>query len=769
MTLLGVIFTGGGALLLSLGGSFYYLVAGLWLLAVAVLVWQRRPASAWVYAALTVFTIVWGIAEAGLSLWALLPRIFGPALLGLWFAVPAIRRRAGYSAVAAWAGPALLLLVVGILAAAQIVSGPRIGPAVPIALAPDAPGGTEWRNYGNDSAASRYVPVAQIDRGNVGKLQLAWSYRTGDAPPANANTPKGITFETTPLKIDDALYLCTGHSQVISLDADTGKPLWRYDPRINRKGLIAYTCRGLGYYHGTGAGLCADRLLLGTLDNRLIALDRRTGRPCRDFGNGGTVDLTTGILPANPGMYSRTSPPFVVRNTVIVGSLVFDNQSTSDPSGVARAYDVTTGKLLWAWDVLHPTASAPLAPGGAYPRDSANAWAPFVADETLGLVYVPTGNTPPDFFGGVRTPEQDRYPSSIVALDIATGNVRWSFQTVHHDVWDYDIASQPTLLDFPMPGGPVPAMLAPTKRGVIFVLDRRTGRPLTGVVERPVPQRPVKGERLSPTQPYQVGFPSLSGEDLTEAKMWGATPIDQMWCRIRYRQSRYEGQFTPPSLQGTLVYPSASGVINWGGVALDARNQIMVVNTNMIITRSQLVPRADADALGVVPYGDPPMPGRKPAAASIRVFAQKGTPYGLTLDQFLSPLNFPCNQPPWGELVGIDLRSRKIVWHHPLGTSRDNAPLGVPFPVGVFSQGGPIVTGGGLVFIGATLDNYLRAFDIANGRELWRARLPAGGQATPMTYKSFRTGRQYVVIAAGGHSTLETRTGDYVLAYALPK
>ncbi len=762
---LGLILVVGGGYLATIGGSPYYVASGLWLCLTAMLTWQRRSIAAWAYALFIACTILWALYEAGLFFWALLPRIAGPALLGLAFSLPAVRRSLALSWRAAAAGPLLVMASVVILAFGYIVHDFRPGPAAMLAASQDVKGGTEWRAYGGGDSGTHFTPVSQINRGNVGKLKLAWTFRTGDLPEPG----RGMTFQATPLKIGDGLYFCTGHNLVFGVDADTGRQLWRYDPRINRQGLVAFTCRGLGYHAGNGSGLCADRLFLSTADNQLVALDRRTGVPCPGFGLKGVVDLTNGILPALPGYYSHTSPPSVIGSVVVVGSLIFDNQSNDEPSGVVRGYDVESGRLVWAWDVLQPKAVKPLAPGEVYPRNTANAWAPFSSDPALGLIYVPTGNTPPDMFGGKRSPAQDRYPSSIVALDAATGNVRWSFQTTHHDVWDYDIPAQVVLTDFPTPQGSVPALIAPTKRGETFILDRRTGKPLVDVRERPVPQHGVPGERLSPTQPFMIGFPSFAGDRLNEASMWGISPIDQMWCRILYRRSRYEGQFTPPSTEGTLIYPAASGAISWGGVAVDPKNRIMLVNTNRLVTRAILVPRVEVDALGVVPYGEET---KKTSAAasehSLTVFAQKGTPYGVRLIQFLSPLHFPCNQPPWGELAAVDLKTRKILWHRPLGTSRDNAPFGLPFPVGVFQQGGAVVTGGGLAFIAGTLDNYIRAFDLADGREMWRARLPAGGQATPMSYQSFRTGRQYVVLAAGGHPLLETKPGDYLLAYALP-
>ncbi len=578
----------------------------------------------------------------------------------------------------------------------------------------------------------------------------------------------------TPLKIDDALYLCTSQNTAISIDADTGKEIWRYDPKIDPTGLNHRVCRGLSYAATGGEGLCARRLLMGTIDDRLIAMDLTTGRPCPGFGNGGTVDLKEGLGPFPPAYHYVTSPPAIVRNVAVIGAFVYDNQSTDEPSGVIRAYDVTSGKLVWAWDVVHPDPVPPLKPGEVYARDTPNSWTVNSADEKLGLVYIATGGAPPDFYGGDRAKDQDKYGSSIVALDAATGKLRWAFQTTHHDVWDYDVGSQPVLIDFDTPQGRVPAVLAPTKRGEIFVLDRRTGKPLTQVVERKVPTYdPPPGEQLSPTQPFSTGFPSFAPKDLIEAAMWGATPIDQMLCRIAFRSRRYDGQYTPGSTGGAIHYPGSVGVLDWGSVAVDPGRGIAIVNASYMPYADKLVPRATANAEGIVPANTPP--GKVtthpyvPPNAHAWTSAQAGTPFAVETAPFLSPLGFPCHQPPWGVIAAIDLKTHQILWKQPFGTSRGHAPLNLALPVGIFNQGGSVTTAGGVTFIAAAIDGYIRAYETTTGRELWKADLPAGGQANPMSYVSRKTGRQYVVIAAGGHAELATGGGDAVVAFfALP-
>jgi quinoprotein glucose dehydrogenase/quinate dehydrogenase (quinone) len=735
---------------------------------------MRLRAAAWLYAATTLCTVIWAVAEAGLDAWALLPRTVPLATLGLWFALPGVRRALVLgmgpafmrSKIEAWLGPVLFAAALALFAAAY--SHGRFVPVTAHRAASTAhiERDTQWPAFGNTISGDRFSPADSITPANVGQLELAWSYRTGDKPLPTDPPWTGQTFQSTPINVGDTLYVCTPHNVVIALDADTGKERWRYDPDVNTHGVPHLACRGVAYVAGTGSGAaCDERLLMGTVDDRLVAIDRATGQPCADFGANGMVDLAEGLGLTPPGYHYVTSPPTIVAGVAVVGSFVLDNQSNDEAPGVVRAYDVRSGELRWAWDVISPTGRATLAPGETYPRNTPNAWSVFSADPDLGLVYLPTGNTPPDFYGALRRPEQNRYSSSIVALDVQTGDVRWSFQTVHVDVWDFDIGSQPVLTGFKTDLGDVPALIAPTKRGEIFVLDRRNGRPLAEVVEKPVPQNPPEGERLSPTQPYSIGMPSFAPHDLTEARMWGTTPLDQLWCRIRFRSHRYEGPFTPLSTGGSFVYPSSFGAIDWGSVSIDPERRLMIVNSTALPYIDTLIPRERAIAEKIVEYD--PSSKETPALLSAR-FAQAGTPFAVETLPFLSPLGVPCHQPPWGELSAVDLDTRKIVWRRPLGTTRDHAPLGIPFPMGVFNIGGSVTTRGGVAFIGATIDAYLRAFDVETGRELWKARLPAGGQSNPMSYVSPRTERQYVVIAAGGHTSMLTRKGDYVLAYALP-
>jgi len=772
---LGVPLIWGGIRLVGLGGSPYYVIAGLLLAVTAILILRRHACALWLYAVILLGTIIWALAEVGLNCWALMPRLAGPAVLGLWFAIPAVWRglpRGPKIRGDALVLPALFVLAFGLMIGSYV--GKRFEPLADgrttTAVAGDP---TQWPNYANDVGGSHFTVANQITPANASQLEQAWVYHTGERIIPGGPPLVALNFEVTPLKIDDALYLCTSQNTAISIDADTGKEIWRYDPKLNPAGLNHRVCRGLSYALTGGEGICARRLLMGTNDDRLIALDLATGRPCPGFGKDGTVDMKEGLGPFPPAYHYVTSPPVIVHGVAVVGGFVFDNQSTDEPSGVIRAYDVTSGKLVWAWDGVHETAVPPLKPGEVFARGTPNSWTVNSADEKLGLVYIATGGAPPDFYGAMRKPGWDKYGSSIVALDAATGNLRWAFQTTHNDVWDYDVGSQPVLVEFNTPQGPVPGLLAPTKRGEIFVLDRRTGKPLTQVVERKVPTNdPPPGERLSPTQPYSIGFPSFAPKDLTEAAMWGATPIDQMLCRIAFRSRRYDGQYTPGSTGGAIHHPGSVGVLDWGSVAIDPGRGIAIANASYMPYADKLVPRATADAQGIVPANTPAKPTNTPYVPPnphAWTSAQAGTPFAVETAPFLSPLGFPCHQPPWGVIAAIDLKTRQILWQQPFGTSRGHAPLNLALPVGIFNQGGAVTTAGGVTFTGAAVDGYIRAYDTATGRELWKAALPHGGQANPMSYVSRKTGRQYVVIAAGGHAELATGGGDAVIAFALPQ
>ncbi|PWC28527.1 glucose/quinate/shikimate family membrane-bound PQQ-dependent dehydrogenase [Teichococcus aestuarii] len=810
LALLGLAALGGGLWLIVLGGSWYYSLAGAAMLGTAWLLWRRRPAALLLYALLTLATLVWAVWEAGLDWWPLAARgdvifVLGALLLTPWvtraLGEPGEARRVSALRGSGLALSVVLVLALGVAGAALFNDPHRIEGRLPEAratLPPEArtiPEG-EWHAYGRTGMGQRYSPLDQITPQNVDRLEVAWQYRTGDIP-GQPGDPVETTFQVTPLKVGGRLYLCTPHQNVIALDADTGQEIWRYEPKI-RDGLALQhlTCRGLSYHDpaaypagaaaatapegarpamentaatsvsvpaategARGVDNCARKLFMPTADGRLIALDPETGGVCTSFGEGGQINLWANMPNPNPGGYYSTSPVVVTRNLVIVGGTVLDNVSTREPSGVIRAFDVNSGGLVWNWDSGNPEQTEPLPAGQTYTPNSPNSWSISSVDEALGLVYVPMGNQPPDQWGANRDEDSARYSSAVVALELATGRVRWVFQTVHHDLWDYDVPSQPSLLDLTVNGRRVPALVQPTKQGELYVLNRETGEPVLPVTEQPVPQGAVEGDRTAPTQP--VSRLSYDPPPLTGADMWGATLFDQLACRIQLRRLRYEGRYTPPSLQGSLVYPGNFGVFNWGSVAVDPARQVAFTTPAYLAFISRLVPRHDDTTLYVQGSNRPD--GSLPALNE-----NFGAPYAVQLYPFTSALGLPCQAPPWGYVAGADLTTGEIVWKHRNGTTRDAAPVPLPFRMGVPNLGGPMVTAGGVAFLSGTIDYYVRAYDVTDGRQLWESRLPAGGQATPMTYRG-RDGRQYLLVVAGGHGSLGTKTGDHVIAYALPR
>lgn len=749
----------GGVWLIALGGSWYYLIAGIGFAATALLLLRARPGARLTYALVMLGTLAWALWEVGLDWWPLGTRGGLVVLLGLWLLTPwATRTPAGWRIGRATLATAVLLSL-GVAGAAMLRDpydkpGRLPGMAVTAEPAPgDVPPG-EWHHYGRTLHGQRYSPLSQITPENVGRLQVAWTYRTGDRRRPDDVTE--TTYQVTPLKVGDLLYLCTPHNFAIAIDAATGKERWRFDPQVPQdKSRQHQTCRGLSYRPDPGGGQpCGGRVFLPTSDARLIALDARDGTVCPGFGQNGTVNLWANMPNQRSGFYYSTSPPVVARGLVIIGGAVNDNYAMAAPSGVIRAYDAGSGELVWAWDSGNPDRTAPLGPDERYTANSPNSWSVSSADEQLGLIYVPLGNRTPDQLGMGRSPAVERFSSSVVALELETGRVRWVRQTVHHDLWDMDVPAQPALLDLTTPNGTVPALVAPTKQGDVYVLDRRTGEPVLPVREVPAPGGAIPEDFTAPTQP--VSGLTFMPEPLQESDMWGATLLDQLACRIRFRSLRYEGRYTPPLLQGTLVYPGNFGVFNWGSVAVDPVHQVMFAMPTYLAFTARLIPSAEIGPDAAVNTGE----------AGLNI--NEGGPYGVIMKPFVSPLGLPCQAPPWGYVAGADLRTGEIAWRHRNGTIRDAGPIPLPpVELGVPGIGGPIVTGGGVAFLGASIDDYLRAYDVSTGRQLWKHRLPAGGQSTPMTYSV--GDRQFVVHVAGGHGSIGTTPGDYVIAYALPE
>jgi quinoprotein glucose dehydrogenase len=620
---------------------------------------------------------------------------------------------------------------------------------------PDAPP-AGWSHWGADAAGTRYSPLDEITPENVARLERAWTFRTGDWDPSRV---RATSFQATPVLHEDALYFCSAFNRVFALDAESGALRWVFDPELAR-GDHGLVCRGVTLWRDPRAepgAACAVRVFTATQDARLFALDAASGTPCADFGAGGAVDLARGLGEVLPGDVRVTSPPTVIGDVVASGTLISDNRRIDIPGGVIRGWDARTGALRWAFDPA-PPASPPLPAGEdgepRYARGTPNAWSVFAADPERDLLFVPTGNPSNDFYRGGRG-AIDHYGSSLIALRGATGERAWHFQTVHHDLWDYDVASQPTLLELEHGGTRVPAVVQPTKVGHVFVLERETGTPLFPVEERPVPQSDLPDEQTAATQPFPTFPPPLHPHGLRAADLFGFTPFDRGDCAAQLAALRNEGAFTPPSLRGSLQYPSVAGGANWGSAAWDPERALLVLTQTRLAMVEQLVPREQMPAFEVDRRGRWSAP-------------MAGTPYALVQGVFLSRFGVPCTRPPWSELLAIDFARREIAWRVPLGTTRGQAPWPFWLRWGAPGMGGPIATRGGLVFIGAAMDGYLRAFDAASGAELWRDHLPAGGQATPMTYRTRRGGRQLVVIAAGGHTEIPGERGDYVIAYALP-
>lgn len=761
LALIGLCIGAGGIWLVVLGGSWYYLFVGLAFLVTAWLLYRRRSSALWLYAAIVVGTLIWAVWEAGFDWWSLAPRGGVIVLLALWLLTPWVRKRlAGPDGRAVLIFSILAALGVAIYSmsidARDLAGNLPTEPITPTAnLGGDAPAG-EWHYYGRTQYGQRYSPLDQITTANVANLKPAWTYRTGDIRGPDDVTE--TTYQVTPLKVGDTLYICTPHNFAIAIYAATGKEKWRFDPKIGPENDRQHqTCRGVSFYHDAKVATgqpCVERVYLPTSDARLIALDAANGQICPAFGKEGTVDLNSGMPYPKAGYYYSTSAPLIAGGKIIVGGAVNDNYSTQEPSGVIRAFDADTGALVWNWDSGNPDQTAPLASGQTYTANSPNMWSTASADEKLGLVYAPLGNQTPDQLGMNRSENVEKFSSSIVALDLNTGKMRWVRQTVHHDLWDMDVPAQPTLVDITTENGVVPALVGPTKQGDIYVLNRETGEPIIPVTEVPAPGGAIEEDHTAPTQP--VSGLSFNPPTLTGADMWGISIFDQLACRIEFKRLRYEGRYTPPSVQGSLIYPGNFGTFNWGGVAVDPVRQVMFGMPTYLAFKSQLIPRDQV----------PPADNGRGSEQGLN--RNEGAPYAVVMGPFLSPLGIPCQSPPWGYVAGADLRTGQIAYKHRNGTVYDMTPLPLPFKVGVPGIGGPMITAGGVAFLGAAVDDYFRAYDLTSGKQLWQARLPAGGQSTPMTY-TVADGRQFVVIVAGGHGSVGTKAGDYVMAYTLGK
>lgn len=831
ITMFGVPILAGGIWLIILGGSWYYALAGVGLLATAALILAGSITAVSVYAATYLFTLIWALWEVGLNGWAQVPRLVAPTviLVLVLATIPVLRRRNGIIRLPSGRSglvSSVLVVVFGLAGAYAVsqttqVSAQNTAPAVaapensanraaPAPLAPvdeaqsvkgdrNAPdptpttptqspvqddlmqelrrpalamreAGSDWPAYGGSIHAARYSPNDQINRDNIGTLKKVWQYRTGDMPSAEAEGK--YSPENTPLKVGDDLYTCSAMGIAIAIDAATGREEWRYDPQVPVDAIpYGATCRGVAYFENPAAdgqqSLCSARILWGTLDARLLAVDARTGQPCQDFGQNGEIYLEDGLGETVPGWYSITSAPTIVRGVAVMGAQVKDGQAEDSPSGVIRGYDAVTGELVWAWDLGNPDLRGKPEDGEVYTRGTPNMWTTAAGDEALGQVYLPLGNSAVDYYGSNRSAAENEYATSLVALDVATGEEVWHFQTVHNDVWDYDLGSQPSLIDFPLNGETVPAIVLSSKQGEIYVLNRQTGESLFPVEERSVPAgMGVEPDYLSPTQPFSA-YHSLAKQDLNSADMWGMTPLDQLWCRIQFRRANYAGIYTPPTSDGHWIqYPGYNGGQDWGSMAIDVERGILIANYNDMPNYNRLVPRAEADADGVRPIFSPEGPGGEAGP-------QLGSPYAISVNAGWREewTGLMCKEPPYGGIRAIDLETGETLWDQPLGQARANGPFGIPsmlpIKIGTPNNGGPLITAGGLIFIAAATDNLIRAIDIETGETVWSDVLPAGGQTTPISYEV--GGRQFIALAPGGHHFMETPIGDYVIAWAVPE
>ena len=763
-----------GATLLGMGGTPYYVVAGLAMLVAAWDLFCGRPRGFVIFSGVLLLTLAWAVYESGSGFWTVGSRIWIIGLFAVWLCLPMIRRGLWpqpipklFSLRSVQLSAVASALVLGAMCVNQF-SGTNVD-FEPKEYGP-AQNASDWNAYGGNKAGTRYAPFETITADNVNKLQRAWEVRTGVAG----------RFSGTPLQIGDGIYLCTAQNVMISLDPDSGEERWRFDPKNETPPYSLFgNCRGVTYYKledvADGAQ-CKERIFTATTDARLIAVDKDTGLPCEDFGNDGQISLLAGMGEVKPYYYFVTSPATVASGVLVVGGWVMDNQEVEEPSGVVRAYDPKTGKLAWAWDIGREGNTQMPPDGESYTRGTPNVWSLTSADDELGLVYLPTGNATPDYFGAHRTDAMEKYASSIVAVDATTGLTRWHFQTTHHDIWDYDVPSQPTLVDLTLDGERRKAVIVPTKRGELFMLDRETGELLTEVTERPVPQTDLENEWSAPTQPFSTGMPTFAYPLITESKMMGITPFDQIACRKALLDLRYEGPLTPPSERGTLLYPGPGGGMNWGSVAVDERRQLMVVNNMHLPFTVHMIPREQ----------DPATNGEGPSRGYGIGGQQRGTPFSARVDMFTSPLGIPCIQPPFGEMAVVDLTTQEIVWRRPVGTAAISLPggrVGVPLEMGTPFSAGSIVTAGGLIFNGGVMDGYFRALDLFSGEELFADPLHAASGATPMSYVSPKTGKQYVLLTLPGEAAIgvgadhsgETDSttavnagGGHVVAYALP-
>ncbi len=775
-----------GGQLLMIGGSPFYAIMAIGLLITAVALFKNKKIALTIYAILMWIVLAWMIFEVGFDKWQWIPRGDLIGLIGVWLALPWVVRPLSKAQNPAnpakfhpFLGTTVIIMIAIVIGLMFYDPYPKEGSITnQRAPAETDVAGNDWAAYGGTNNGARFSNLKQITTDNVSNLEVAWTYHTGDL--RDAKDASEYTFEATPLKVNNSIYFCTPHNEVHALNPETGALKWKYEPTKDRSYLQQHqTCRGVSYYEAPEAAatnavqpaavanspaVCRKRIFNAANDAKLLALDADTGKLCADFGNNGVVDLRANMGEIRPHALMQTAAPLVAGNLVIVGGSVMDNGfNAGNPSGVIRAYDVITGRLVWNFDPANPENTQPIAAGQTYPQDTPVAWATLSADIKNGLVYVPFGNASPDELGIERDANSntEKFRDTLVALDLKTGQFKWRFQSSKHDLWDRDNPSQPSLVDIDYQGKKQPVVILPTKTGNLFVLNRLTGEAVYPINQVDVSTKGIAGEKYSPTQP--VSALNFLPDPINEKSMWGLTPFDQMACRIDFKSLRYDGNpWTPATEGGSIIFPGNIGVFNWGSVTVDPQRQILIASPVRLAYKYNLIKRT-------------------PETATQRLFTKDGTPYwnenfdgdyAIHIQQLSSSLGIPCIAPPWGRMVGVDLKTGKTEWLRRVGTTKNlktsflpgRFPIG--FPMGMVAHGGPLTTAGDLVFHGATADNFFRAYDISTGKLLWETELPAGGQATPSTYMG-ADNKQYVVIAAGGHGSLGTKEGDAVVAYRL--
>ena len=612
-------------------------------------------------------------------------------------------------------------------------------------------GASDWPQYGGSDSGTRYSNHSQINLKNIKSLEVAWTYRTGELDRRSAEMNINSSNENTPIIADGKLIVCTPFNRIIALNPVTGEEKWVFDPNVSTglKLPFQYVCRGISQWvdkKGIEETHCKHRLFIPVNDLRVIAIDAGDGKLCKDFGNNGAVHIEQSRPAAFEGEIRLNSPVAVVNNVIVVGSTIVDGYRADAPFGTVKAFDAKTGKKVWEFDPIPKELNV----GGG------NVWTAMAVDERRDLVYLPTSSPSPDFYGGLR-PGDNRWANSLVALKASSGELVWAQQLVRHDIWDYDLPSQPTLLEVNVNGIQIPAVIQTTKQGYVFTFNRETGEPIFPLNEIDIPVTSISDDNSVKTQPIPSKPPQLVPDRLNPKDAFGFTPIDYIACRRKISKYRSEGTFTPISEQGTIFYPSTAGGANWGGNSFDHKRRMLFVNTSRVAQVITMIPKADKDSTQTLSL-----------TSKDDISPQNGTPYTVKREWLLSPFGAPCSPPPWGGLTAINVDSGEIVWDVPLGSIRDKLPIPLPINtnLGTPNIGGPIATRSGLIFIAAAQDNYLRAFDASNGKELWKDKLPAGGQTTPMTYMA--GGKQHVVITSGQHLWFQTPPGDYVVAYALP-